>query len=132
MMSVPYVRPPGLCFLQGDYVVIDAPCSFEKGVKIGIGGDCSGVVLAEHEIISMTSRRRIIADLCGSGNHLATISQTMALLAWPTLGWRLGELERSNSFSAWESLLEDEPPLYFAVRHPQSPQRHDEVVDHHE
>ncbi|VDM67339.1 unnamed protein product [Strongylus vulgaris] len=49
--------------LQGDYIVLNAPCSFEKGVKIGVGGDCPG-------------------------------------------------------FAAWETLLEDKPPLYFAVQYP--------------
>ncbi|VDM67648.1 unnamed protein product [Strongylus vulgaris] len=52
---LPHVRLPGLYFLQGDYVVVDAPCSFEKGVEIGVGGDCPGVVGAEHETISMAS-----------------------------------------------------------------------------
>ncbi|VDM65366.1 unnamed protein product [Strongylus vulgaris] len=52
--QLPHVRHPGLCFLQGDYMIIDAPCS-EKGVKSGVGGDCPGVVGAEHETISMAS-----------------------------------------------------------------------------
>ncbi|VDM66520.1 unnamed protein product [Strongylus vulgaris] len=52
----PHVRLPGLCFLQGDYVVVDAPCTFEKGVEIGVGGNCPGVVGAEPETISMASR----------------------------------------------------------------------------
>ncbi|KAK6734347.1 hypothetical protein RB195_017868 [Necator americanus] len=34
----------------------------------------------------------------------------------------------SNSFSAWETLPEDEPPLYIAVRRPVSPPRHYEAV----
>ncbi|VDM75963.1 unnamed protein product [Strongylus vulgaris] len=29
------------------------PCSFEKGVKIRVGGVCPGVAGAEHETISM-------------------------------------------------------------------------------
>ncbi|VDM66885.1 unnamed protein product [Strongylus vulgaris] len=58
-------------------------------------------------------------------------SQTVGLLAWPTLRWASVEPETSNSFSAWETLLEDKPPLYFAVRHQESPPRHDEAVDHH-
>ncbi|VDM74697.1 unnamed protein product [Strongylus vulgaris] len=53
--QLPHVCLPGLCFLQGDYVAVDALCSFEKGVKIGFGGDCPGVAGAEHETISMTS-----------------------------------------------------------------------------
>ncbi|VDM84275.1 unnamed protein product [Strongylus vulgaris] len=36
-----------------DYVVVDAPCCVEKGVKIGVDGGCPGVVCAEHETISM-------------------------------------------------------------------------------
>ncbi|VDM68899.1 unnamed protein product, partial [Strongylus vulgaris] len=37
IIQLPHVRLPGLCFVQGDYVVVDAPYSFEKGVKIGVG-----------------------------------------------------------------------------------------------
>ncbi|KAK6763977.1 hypothetical protein RB195_024347 [Necator americanus] len=33
----------------------------------------------------------------------------------------------SNSFSAWETLPEDEPPLCIAVRRPESPPRHYEA-----
>ncbi|VDM83692.1 unnamed protein product [Strongylus vulgaris] len=54
--QLPHVRLPGLCFLQVDYVVLDAPSSFEKCVKIGVGGDCPGVVGAEHETIFIASR----------------------------------------------------------------------------
>ncbi|VDM76930.1 unnamed protein product [Strongylus vulgaris] len=54
--DLPHFRLPGFCFLQGDYMVVEARCSFEKGVKIGVGGDCPGVVDAEHEAISMASR----------------------------------------------------------------------------
>ena len=35
----------------------------------------------------------------------------------------------SNSFSAWETLPEDEPPLCIAVRRPESLPRHYEVVN---
>ena len=35
----------------------------------------------------------------------------------------------SNSFSAWETLPEDEPPLCIAVRRPVSPPRHYEAVN---
>ncbi|VDM81593.1 unnamed protein product [Strongylus vulgaris] len=41
----------------------------------------------------------------------------VGLLAWPTLSWASGEPEMLNSFLAWETLLEDKPPLYFALRH---------------
>ncbi|KAK6762028.1 hypothetical protein RB195_022935 [Necator americanus] len=34
----------------------------------------------------------------------------------------------SNSFSAWETLPEDEPPLCIAVRRPVSPPRHYEAI----
>ncbi|KAK6753964.1 hypothetical protein RB195_013135 [Necator americanus] len=36
----------------------------------------------------------------------------------------------SNSFSAWDTLPEDEPPLCIAVRRPVSPPRHYEAVNH--
>ncbi|KAK6765588.1 hypothetical protein RB195_025477 [Necator americanus] len=36
--------------------------------------------------------------------------------------------EVSNSFSAWETLPKDEPPLCIAVRRPESPPRHYEAV----
>ncbi|VDM80896.1 unnamed protein product [Strongylus vulgaris] len=36
----------------------------------------------------------------------------VGLLAWPTLSWASGRPETSNFFSAWETLLEDKPPLY--------------------
>ncbi|VDM76807.1 unnamed protein product [Strongylus vulgaris] len=49
IIRLPHVRLAGLCFLQGHYVVVDAPCSFEEDVKIGVGGDCSGVLDADHE-----------------------------------------------------------------------------------
>ncbi|VDM65448.1 unnamed protein product [Strongylus vulgaris] len=43
MMNVPslscFIRLRTLCFLRGDYVVVDTPYNFEKGVKISIGGD---------------------------------------------------------------------------------------------
>ncbi|VDM80961.1 unnamed protein product [Strongylus vulgaris] len=55
-ITLPHDRLSGLCFLQGDYVVINAPCSFEKRVKIGVGGDCPDVLGAEHKTISMASR----------------------------------------------------------------------------
>ncbi|VDM84282.1 unnamed protein product [Strongylus vulgaris] len=32
---------------------VDAPYTFEEGVKIGVGGDCPGVVGGERETISM-------------------------------------------------------------------------------
>ncbi|VDM68970.1 unnamed protein product [Strongylus vulgaris] len=32
---------------------VDAPCSFEKGVKIGVGGVCLGVIGAEPKTIYM-------------------------------------------------------------------------------
>ncbi|KAK6761488.1 hypothetical protein RB195_022526 [Necator americanus] len=35
----------------------------------------------------------------------------------------------SNSFSAWETLLEHEPPLCIAVRRPESPPRYYEAYD---
>ncbi|KAK6730821.1 hypothetical protein RB195_007343 [Necator americanus] len=35
----------------------------------------------------------------------------------------------SNSFSAWETLPEDEPPLCIAVRRPVSPPRHNEAEE---
>ncbi|KAK6760481.1 hypothetical protein RB195_021809 [Necator americanus] len=34
----------------------------------------------------------------------------------------------SNSFSAWETLPEDEPPLCIAIRRPVSPPRHYEAI----
>ncbi|KAK6744752.1 hypothetical protein RB195_011460 [Necator americanus] len=37
--------------------------------------------------------------------------------------------EVSNSFSAWETLPEDEPPLCIAVRRAVSPPRHYEAVN---
>ncbi|VDM69523.1 unnamed protein product [Strongylus vulgaris] len=52
------------------------------------------------------------------------------LLAWLTPSWASGKLRTSISFSAWETLLEDKSPLYFAVRRPESPLRHDEVMNH--
>ncbi|KAK6729878.1 hypothetical protein RB195_006746 [Necator americanus] len=48
------------------------------------------------------------------------------------LGFRFrenGMSDVSNFFSAWETLPEDEPPLFIAVRHPESPPRHYEAVD---
>ena len=53
-----HVLLPGLRFLQGDDVLLDVPCSVEKSVKVGVCGDCSGVVSAEHEAVSTAGRRR--------------------------------------------------------------------------
>ncbi|KAK6762222.1 hypothetical protein RB195_023076 [Necator americanus] len=36
----------------------------------------------------------------------------------------------SNSFSAWATMLEDDPPLCIAVRRPKSPPPHYEAVNH--
>ncbi|VDM65689.1 unnamed protein product [Strongylus vulgaris] len=55
---MPHVRLPGLCFLQGDYVIVDAPCSFEKDVKIGVGGGSPGVVVQ-----SMRQSPRRVVDV---------------------------------------------------------------------
>ena len=50
----------GLGFLQGNHMEFDAPSSFEKSVKIGVAGDCSGVVGADHETVSMACRGRVV------------------------------------------------------------------------
>ncbi|VDM76626.1 unnamed protein product [Strongylus vulgaris] len=66
-MSVPspscVAQPSSLCFLQGDYVAVDALCNFEKGVKIGVGGGTPSVVGAEHEKISMASSWHVLLVL---------------------------------------------------------------------
>ena len=38
-------------------MVLDVLCSVEKGVEVGVCGDCPGVVGAEHETVSMACRR---------------------------------------------------------------------------
>ncbi|VDM80309.1 unnamed protein product [Strongylus vulgaris] len=53
---LPHVRLARFHFLQNDYVLFDAPCSFKKGMKIGVDGKCLGVVGVEHETFSMASR----------------------------------------------------------------------------
>ena len=57
-----HVLLPGLRFLQSDDVVLDVLCSVEKSVKVGVCGDCPGVVGAEHEEVSMACRpgRRVV------------------------------------------------------------------------
>ncbi|VDM71847.1 unnamed protein product [Strongylus vulgaris] len=62
--QLPHIRLPGLCFLQGDYAAVDAPCSFEKGVKI-VGRDCPGVIDVENETISMASRLSFWSEIRG-------------------------------------------------------------------
>ncbi|VDM79854.1 unnamed protein product [Strongylus vulgaris] len=73
----------------------------EKGVKFGVGGDCPDVAVAEHQTISMASRGRIILRR----NQPDGGASGMAYSYWAS-----GELE-TNSFSTWETLLEDEPQL---------------------
>ncbi|VDM65838.1 unnamed protein product [Strongylus vulgaris] len=98
-----------------------------RKAKIGVGGDCLGVVGEEHETISMASRGRVllinpwpvhdiclddirrrrwpaklspqaIVDLCGSENQLAANSARREAFAWPTLSWKSGESGKSNSY----------------------------------
>ncbi|VDM76730.1 unnamed protein product [Strongylus vulgaris] len=113
--QLPYVRLPGLCFLQGDYV-IDAPCSFEKAVKIGVGGDCLGVVGADFE---KAVKIGVGGDCLGvAGAEYETISMlddgaSGVAYSYGIRGTGNVELLLSLGDSAG-----GKPPLYFALLHP--------------
>ena len=56
ILHLSHVFFPSLGLLQGDDMEFDAPSGFEKSVKIGVAGDCSGIVGADQKTISMACR----------------------------------------------------------------------------
>ncbi|KAK6745712.1 hypothetical protein RB195_012058 [Necator americanus] len=102
VIHLTYVAPSALGFLQSNHVKFDTLCSSEKGMQVGVCGNCSRVVSTQSETVSMASRRR--QTYMDQGTTLRHFAKTVVNLSSGLLLARL-PIPRSRNVGCVELLL---------------------------